>query len=901
MKAAPLSWIHVLLDEYAALHGPLTAAEREQWLSAAAAAPETARAGLASLNQRAFSAGHAALCLSGGGVRSASFSLGVLQGLARLGVLRRFDYLSTVSGGGFAGAWLTAWLRRAQDDPSAREQLNQFEGTAPTVGVVEPAPLVQLRKYIRYMSPHEGVFSADVWTLGATMARNLIVNWLVLLPVIAAALLIPRLHFSLIHLADRNYTPGVRFGSNEPETWILVVVGALMASVFAYTASDLPSYGNARRPQRAFIKWCLVPLTVGTLALTYFWAVDRVPLTLPAVLLACCGGHLVMWTAAGLLLGHRSFRPRTSVAGAVSAIVPAVGLWWMMQVLYPNGVELQAFYVATAFPMALVFLLLGGFLFVGIAGSEFDTADLEWWSRFAGWGLIAATSWLVASAIVFGGPQLFVSVRDAVGQLLNVGGPHASIVTALLTPVLGGLAASLSRPNLDRGKRSFARKLMLALAAPAFVATLMATVSWADEQLVYRLAATGLVSASALTAAEAALASVFVLGAALALAGFFTSRLIPVNKFSLSGMYRQRLVRAFVGASRSLRSPNPFTGFDPADDLPLHELASVRPLHVVNATLNMVGERQLGRQERKAEPFTFSPLHAGAAALGYRPVDRYGADPVTGEGVSLGTAITISGAAASPSMGMFSTPATTFLMTLLNARLGTWVGNPGAAGDETWQKSEPARGARLMIDELLGRTTATRPYVYLSDGGHFDNLGLMEMVRRRCRFVLVVDGGADPDYAFTDLANAVRRIRIDLGIRIEMDRIDMSLARQGDGNPHCLTGTIHYDGVDGHGAVGTLIYIKPCLSGDEPSDVRNYAGAHPLFPHESTLNQWFTEAQFESYRMLGMHTVEAISGGGLTGCGKAMPLGGADFWAAAKAYRQTFTTGAPSVAETTRT
>ncbi|MEO6213546.1 MAG: patatin-like phospholipase family protein [Vicinamibacterales bacterium] len=902
MTGTPLTWTEVLLAEYEALHGPLTAEDRERLLRRADASPEARRAAIGSLNTLAFGSGQSALCLSGGGVRSASFSVGVLQTFARLGILRRFDYLSTVSGGGFAGAWLTAWLRRAQDDPAARRQLERLEGTRgedPTA--VEPEPLVQLRKYIRYMSPHEGFFSADVWALAATMTRNMVVNWLVVVPAIAAALLIPRLHYSLIRLADENYVPGVRFGWREPETWVLLLVAALMTSVLAYAAADLPSVGNARRPQGAFVKLCLLPLALGTLGLTYFWTIDRVPLTLSSVLIACCGGQLVAWSAIALWLGRGKLGPRASIAGAIAGVIPALGMWWMMQVLFPNGVELEAFYVSTAYPMLLALVLLGGYIFVGIAGSEFETGDLEWWSRFGAWVMIAAVAWLSASAVIFGGPQLFASARDTIGELLNLRSAHASAVTALLTPALGAAAASLSRTNPGRGSGSLVRQTGGAMVAPAFVITLLATVSWADELLVEMLKGTTFVSSLVSTPREAGLLSVVLLGAALAMTGVFTSRMVPVNKFSLSGMYRQRLIRAFVGASRSHRSPNPFTGFDPADDLPLHDLSSVRPLHVVNATLNMVGERRLGQQERKAEPFTFSPLHAGAAAAGYRPADRFGADPVSHTGISLGAAITISGAAASPSMGMFSTPATTFLMTLLNARLGSWVGNPGPAGSATWQHAEPNRGALLMLDELVGRTTATRPYVYLSDGGHFDNLGLVEMVRRRCRFIAVVDGGADPDYRFDDLANAVRRIRIDLGVRIDIDGIDMSLARQGSGNPHCLVGTIHYDGVDGHSAVGTLVYMKPCLSGDEPSDVRNYAAAHPLFPHQSTANQWFSEAQFESYRMLGVHTAEAVAGVAKTDGADVTPLSVPEFCAAALAYRQKLWTGTPSVAESSRT
>lgn len=853
-QGSALPWERVLREEMEALHGQAPRPDE----------PPT------ELNQRAFATGQAALCLSGGGVRSASFSLGVLQVLARTGVLRQFAYLSTVSGGGFAGAWMTAWRQRAESNADAQRELDHFEGRDQPDGIVEPAPLVQLRRYIRYMSPREGIFSADAWALAATMMRNLLVNWLVLLPLIAAALLVPRILYSLVHASDRNYTPGLRFEWGEVELWVLLLAGALMAAVFVYIAADLPSYGNRRQSQRAFLTKCLLPLSLGTLALTYFWTIDRVELRLSTILVVCCAGHALLWTAVAAVVGKRKARPRTILAAAAAAAIPAFGLYGMT-LAFRNGTELHPLFVVTAFPMIICLLLVGGMLFVGIAGQEFEAADLEWWSRFGGWMLITATAWLATSGVVFGGPVLFAVIRDAIANALRLHSSHASALTALTPTALGGLAALLSSPAFRQGRRSVVRQALVAFAAPAFALMFVSTISWINQALV------GAVSPSP--------SWVLSLFAIFGLVGWLMSRLVPVNQFSLSGMYGQRLVRAFIAASRTPRDPNPFTGFDQGDDLPLADLKNVRPLHVVNATLEMVAERQLGQQERRAEPFTFTPLHAGAAAVGYRPSSRFATDPATKRGVSLGTAITISGAAASPSMGMYSSPAKTFLMTLLNARLGSWVGNPGPAGDNTWMTAEPKRGPMLMLDELLGRTTDTRPYVYLSDGGHFDNLGLTEMVRRRCRFIVVVDGGADPAYVFDDLANAVRRIRIDLGVRIEMDAIDMSLARQGQGNPHCLTGRIHYDEVDGAGAVGTLVYLKPALSGDEPSDVRNYAAAHPAFPHESTLNQWFSEAQFESYRMLGIHTAESVLG--LINCSAeaGVVAGPSALCAAALAYR----------------
>jgi hypothetical protein len=349
-------------------------------------------------------------------------------------------------------------------------------------------------------------------------------------------------------------------------------------------------------------------------------------------------------------------------------------------------------------------------------------------------------------------------------------------------------------------------------------------------------------------------------GAFLLIFGVLMSRFVPVNRFSLHGMYRQRLIRTFLGASHADRRPNAFTGFDPADDLRVHELRGVRPLPVMNATLNSVASTSYGRNDRQAYAFTFSPLHVGSPVLGYREASRYGSDgggPATG--LSLGMALAVSGAAASPAMGVYSSKARAFLLTLANARLGLWFGNPADAS--TWQLSDPKVGVAPIVRELLGLDTDTNPYVYLSDGGHFENLGLWSMVARRCGVVIVADAGCDPDYTFADLANAVRRVRIDLGIPIEISTTSMTRAGQGAGNAHAVVGRIRYSAVDGAGAPdGFLLYVKATLSGDEPEDVRNFAAADPAFPHDTTSNQFFDEARFESYRALGYHSIMSTAG-----------------------------------------
>jgi len=136
----------------------------------------------------AIPAKRSALCFSGGGIRSATFGLGVLQGLARKELLDKFDFLSTVSGGGYLGSWLSAWIHRKGIDTVQKRLKNE---SPPSPLNPEPDPIVHLRSYSNYMSPKLGLLSADTWTLGAIFIRNLILNWLILMPLILLVLLLP--------------------------------------------------------------------------------------------------------------------------------------------------------------------------------------------------------------------------------------------------------------------------------------------------------------------------------------------------------------------------------------------------------------------------------------------------------------------------------------------------------------------------------------------------------------------------------------------------------------------------------------------------------------------------------------------------------------------------------------
>jgi len=361
----------------------------------------------------------------------------------------------------------------------------------------------------------------------------------------------------------------------------------------------------------------------------------------------------------------------------------------------------------------------------------------------------------------------------------------------------------------------------------------------------------------------------FFLTAVLLFFGIVMGFFIDTNSFSLHATYRNRLIRAYLAASRikgtrKPRKPNPFTGFDPDDDFELCNLPSKKPLqkllHVINATLNLVKGKELAWQERQAESFTMSPLHCGSSRVGYRPSAKYG------KGISLGTAFAISGAAANPNMGYHSSPVVRFLMTLFNVRLGWWLGNPGSSGAKTWRRCGPRYSVGPLFSEAMGNTTDSYKYVNLSDGGHFENLGLYEMVLRRCHYIVVSDAGEDPECSFADLGEAVRKIRIDFGIPIDFEPITIyprsaidALKSAGQKGHNCAIGRIRYEAVDGTTAPdGIIVYIKPACYGDEPRDIYEYFKGSGTFPHESTSDQFFSESQFESYRMLGAYTMERL-------------------------------------------
>jgi hypothetical protein len=527
-------------------------------------------------------------------------------------------------------------------------------------------------------------------------------------------------------------------------------------------------------------------------------------------------------------------------------------------------------YVCFAPALILAVLLLVNFLFTGLTSWVTEDEDREWWGRSAAWILITILGWIVVNAIVLWGAQAISATPNRLGVFLGdvKATPQAKGLLGAFGGVTGIVSALLAvRTKLSDkfGEKAGFQWLLVVVAVVFFVLlsiviswglVLIGSQPWAQHTTAWLLGGTQDQLADPNSWRVQLFVVVFLTGAML-LFGIVIGFFINANKFSLHATYRNRLIRAYLAASRTKRRPNLFTGFDPDDNIKLHDLSPEKPLHVLNGALNVVRGQQLAWQERRAESFTMSRLHCGSFKVGYRTSAKYG------EAITLGTALAISGAAANPNMGYHSSPVLGLLMTLFNVRLGWWLGNPGPPGAKTWRRKGPRYSVGPLFSEAIGNTTDHYKYVNLSDGGHFENLGLYEMVLRRCHWIVISDGGEDLECSFVDLGEAVRKIRIDFGIPIEFGTMSIyprsaidTLKTPGH---NCAVGRIRYSVVDGVDAPdGIIVYIKPACYGDEPRDIYEYFKRNPTFPHERTSDQFFSESQFESYRMLGAHTMEKL-------------------------------------------
>ena len=824
-----------------------------------------------------------ALCISGGGIRSATFALGALQGLAKLGILENFDYLSTVSGGGYIGSWLTAWKERWQGLTTPKPLGDK---TTTVVGQLKPSalpppeghpdPVQQLREYNNYLSPKVGAFSADSWTLVATVARNMLLNWLVFIPLLMCALMAPRIVLALGNVGDHPQWWGLSWEQfYRGRLIVLPLAGLFFAAGIFNLLRYLPGVGRKNHTEGQFLKYCFGPILLAALTLllgeAWFIGADYTSGRNDAATLgywdyfrgiAISGGAgylayaLTYWRRLGEkfreLKAKKSVRrwPRTKwvvgllTAAALTTFCVAGGARLLSGEVFGH-LSWQA-YTTFALPLLFTAFGLAVTIFVGFTSRVLEDEDREWLARAGAWSMLSVVAWIGFSAMsLFAPPVVFwlhAKLKLWADSTFVAAGGVSGVLAALAG--LNNKTKALSENGKSNSKLQLAGKLAAPVFAVVFLMLLAVLNNWLLSQA--HLVTGNWTSQREFlenTHPEYAVLVALV----LFLFSWTMAKFIDINKFSLQAMYRSRIIRAYLGASNAKQEINQFTGFDQTDDFYLKDLTpSLKPFHVVNMTMNLVSGERLAWQQRRAASFTASPLHCGSDIVGYRPSGEYGGE----NGMSLGTAIAISGAAASPNMGHYSSGAITFIMTLFNARLGSWFGNPRR---KSWRDSGPHSALDSIIREALGRTNEHSPYVYLSDGGHFENFGLYEMVRRRCRYIVVLDGGGDPNYHYKELGNTLRKIRIDMKVPIEFTQPHFQPGEEPQGR--CAVAKIHYKEIDPELEDGCLVYIKPVVLASDDPDVMAYKAANPAFPHESTGDQWFNESQTESYRMLGVRSV----------------------------------------------
>lgn len=853
-----------------------------------------------------------ALCLSGGGIRSAAFALGVAQGLATRGLLHRFDYLSTVSGGGYLGSFLTAWVQRA----GYVEVVDELAGKS---GIKELSPLQYLRRYTSYLTPSKGPFTPDTLTVVAHYFRNLLLNWLIAIPLALAAMILVKIFLSVVWSIPATSFAVWGFGLAA----IALTGLATMDSLRQRPGWESDLYGSFKF--KLYEQWPLFlgGIAVSCAALKFYqlphvgpdWAegkiakllhLDQVGAALAGVAIIVASIMFISWMVAFFIARPPNSRQRSTRENVRSSLPRAV--WTLVSFTLSGaitGVALGGLlYGASTLSdpqvLAIVLMSFGPPIVVAayFAGEMFHVGatsyikwgdgEREWLATAAGFHARLAISWMIISLVVLVGSFIVIDFYRG-GPITSLTGGGLTWLTStggvsgLIVLFLGKASstAAVMRERFDTWM-NLGATLILAIAAPVFVVILASFLSAVVDLTVARKSLlfpfqSRLFQTQDPNSIDAVNVffnqfhqdvlwplTLFLMAAAgICIAASFA---INTNRFSLHGLYRNRLIRAFLGASRITdvrRRPNPLTGFDEKDNVPLSELWPQRRMPglippnflVVNCSLNVLATTELSWQERKALAFTITPRSAGAGALdrrrGYfRRAAEYG------RSISLGSAMTISGAAVSPNMGYHSSTALSLLLTFFNVRLGAWLGNPGPRGKSVYAKQGPVFSARPLIREALGLTTEDERYVYLSDGGHFENLGLYEMVRRRCKCIIISDAGCDPSMAFEDLGNAVRKISIDLGVKITFDSLQIGTRTAPTGVATAVA-TIVYP--EAHEAPGRLLYLKPSYQGGEPASVRSYAAANPAFPHEPTSDQLFGESQFEAYRALGEYVVETAA------------------------------------------
>jgi hypothetical protein len=863
--------------------------------------------------------GRVGLAISGGGIRSATFALGVLQSLARLGRLRHVDYLSTVSGGGYIGSFLgslylpvatrngaaaaamsapaassppassSAGSTVASGSPSAAQTADRVERT---LADADAPPIRWLREYGRYMAPRGA--GDYLYAVGIYLR-----NWISLHYVLAVTLLAVFLAGDLLRALLWQRFAAIR---------------ALEASLFAGSTAGL-----------WWSPWSVLPLAGFALALVPLgWA---------------------YWLTQTRQDSPHTMRNPALFATFLVALAAAAVLRWPPALAYLPAAQPDTLAAIAAWLLFTAAIATGAW-FVARVGSGSDGMARSHLSRWLGSTLSVVLA-LAGFALVDSlGQSLYLLAGAEHGRWWATLVPLGSAVVALVqrfAPLIGRLGVR------EAGLRLSAASALSALGIVLF-ALLMAGWSAVGHALLWsgQCAACGSgAPAPQATPVAAALA-------AMAVISLLTGRTIPfLNLSTLAQFYAARLTRAYLGASNARRTgyrADPPAGTTPAAASALADVTRASasddirwqayrpdlhggPLHFVNVTLNetVTGAAQLTQRDRKGMSMAVGPhglsvgrhhhalwdgSDARIAPLALPPgrFAMFPADPHEGhevdrhevESLGVGQWIAVSGAAFTTGLGSRTRMGLSMLLALSNVRLGYWW---DSGVDPRRRRERSARGALDRAFAWLAALAPVQAYLanetfarfhgahrrrwYLSDGGHFENTAVYELLRRRLPFIVVCDDGQDRDYAFEDAGNLVRKARIDWDAEIRFLSGDQIVDLLGAGSPLLETigtpaqlqrrardpsGSQPGSRLHGHAyserhatlawarygddaqARSLLLFVKPTLVGGEPLDLQDYFARHPDFPQESTLDQSFDEAQWESYRRLGEHIGQSLFG-----------------------------------------
>lgn len=760
----------------------------------------------------------AGLSLSGGGIRSAAFCLGVLQGIdaavddGKPQILDSIDYLSTVSGGGYIGASLVTGLMQTKGRFPFASKLDQAESL----------PTQHLRDYSNFLAPG-GLLD---WLVGiAVVIRGLLVNAVILLGIILLAAFVT----VVINPSERLLAHShLGYASNYKGQFLWAMTFAVLFGLgqFAYAVV-------ANRPWVAAKTTLQQRETAGQVF---------------AAVLVVCGAVVFVEIQSFVLKG----------------LFDAAHLRGCGATPYPSGALGRRLFSLTSrydTPWALLVAAVAAFTTFGgklVKVAQASVGDATWTGFLKHWGsriavilgalIVPLLLWAIYIRLCFGGihwiawPQgpclpghapeshddLIASASDLIGVSLGKHGARTAfgigaVVLIVVSLVVTPNANSLHSYYRDRLSRAFLWQLR----------TLRRQARRRERH-------------------------------PRTIGGFFEG---------LRAKPSRGLVRRFGGVDRyklshlkRLKQGN-VDGSLPAS---WRETVTYAPYILLNTAVNLEASRYLNRRGRNADSFVFTPLHVGSEATSFvetedlEALDRH---------VDVATAMAISGAAASANMGASTIAPLTFSLAVLNIRLGYWLPNPRRIANwSVWSRLVARIGPVYFAQEVFGWLDEWTRNVYLTDGGHFDNLGLYELLKRRCKIIVAVDAEADPPMNFESLVRLQRYARIDLGVRIDLPWEDLRRFSRtitidephGPGDdpslcigPHIALGRIEYGPSD----TGVLIYIKACISGDENDLVRDYRRRNPNFPHETTLDQFFTEEQFEVYRALGFHATKSFFAG----------------------------------------